>query len=329
MLQERVIKGSVVVITGASSGIGRAMAIEFAKAGAVLVLAARRQDALDEVAKECTDLGATAHTYKVDTRDAEAMKTLAKAAKAIVGQVDTWINNAGVLAVGALDEIPAEVNEAVIHTNLIGYINGAHAVVPIFKKQGQGVLINNISVGAWFPTPYMAAYCASKFGLKGFSDALKGELNQYPDIHVCDLFPGFLDTGGIQHAANYTGKNIVPAPPLYDPVKIAQEVVRVAAHPAPTTTAGIFPWLLKLGYLLAPGFSRNAMGAMLRGYLDHAATIEHTSGNVVQPTDYGTGIYGGWKKNLTKRVLPRKQTLLWAGVLAGVLLIGSRIANGK
>jgi len=313
-------KGKTVVITGASSGAGRAMAAAFAAAGAQLVLAARRDEALNEVAAECKELGALAHIHVTDTRDAAQMKTLAAFAASLSGKVDVWVNNAGVLAAGALDEIPAEVNEAVVRTNLLGYIHGAHAIVPYFKRQGFGVLINNISVGGWFPTPYMAAYCASKFGLKGFSEALRGELKYYEDIHVCDLYPGFLDTPGIQHAANYTGKELKPSPPLYDPYKLAEQVVGVALKPRTKTTLGVFPVFLHLAYSIFPALSRNMTASMIGTYLGGAKEIEETSGNVLSPVAYGTGVYGGWKSTGLKPS-PRKQLMLAAGILAGAVLM--------
>ncbi len=156
------------VITGAYSGAGRAIAVELAQHGVRLVLAARRLEALEEVAAECEELGAKVHIVPTDTRDKQAINHLAKLAFEYGGGIDIWINNAGVLAAGALEDIPAEVNEDVIRTNLIGYIHGAHAVLSYFKQQGYGMLVNNISVGGWFATPYMSAYSASKFGLRGF-----------------------------------------------------------------------------------------------------------------------------------------------------------------
>lgn len=167
-------KGKVIVITGASSGVGKAMALELARNGNTLVLAARRLSALQEVARECTDLGAAVQVFESDVSNAQEVQQLAKAAFEFGGSLDVWINNAGVLAAGAVEELPAVVAEKVIQTNLLGYIYGAKEAIPYFKQQGHGMLINNISIGGWFPTPYATAYSASKFGLRGFSEALKG-----------------------------------------------------------------------------------------------------------------------------------------------------------
>lgn len=225
------INGKVVVITGASSGVGRAMAAELARQGARLVLGARRQEALDEVVAECKALGGEATALVSDVTEPAAMHKLASAAFDTYGALDVWINNAGVLAAGEFTRTPVEIHDQVIRINLMGYLHGAHAALPHFKRQGHGILINNISVGGWFPTPYAVGYTASKFGLRGFSDALKGELHAYPHIHVCDLYPGFLDTPGIQHAGNYTGKALKPAPPVYDPRRVARAVVETIRHP--------------------------------------------------------------------------------------------------
>lgn len=162
-----------------------------------------------------------------DEKEMLSVFQLAKVAVKKFGGIDVWIDNAGVLAAGTVDDIPAEVNEDVIRTNLLGYIHGAQAVLPIFKQQGHGIIINNISVGGWIATLYMAAYCTSKFGLRGFFESLKGELKPFPHSHVCDLYPAFLDTPGIQHAANYTGKHLRPAPPVYDPLLVARAIVRL------------------------------------------------------------------------------------------------------
>ncbi|HEV7334311.1 MAG TPA: SDR family oxidoreductase [Flavisolibacter sp.] len=307
----------VIVITGASSGAGRAMAIELAKRGATLMLAARREAALEEVAADCADFGSMTEIQVCDVKDMQSIYLLAKTTVGKFGRIDAWINNAGVLAAGALDEIPAEVNEDVVRTNLLGYIHGAQAVLPIFKAQGYGTLINNISVGGWIATPYMAAYCASKFGLRGFFEALKGELHAYPAIHICDLYPGFLDTPGMQHAANYTGKHIQPAPPVYDPLRVARTVISILQHPKKKKAIGSAAIFLKLAYGLFPGLSRDVTGMVIRNYLKVAPESETTSGNILAPVPFGTGISGGWETYFDRGI---KRRLPW--LVAGLAVVG-------
>jgi short-subunit dehydrogenase len=312
-------KQQVIVITGASSGTGRIIATTLARKHPTLVLAARREEALNEVAEQCRESGAIVHVVKTDVRNANEVAHLAQVAAGFTGEVDVWINNAGVLAAGALEDVPSAINEQVILTNLIGFINGAHQVIPYFKKQGQGILINNISVGGWFPTPYAAAYSASKFGLRGFSESLKGELNNYPGVHVVDLYPAFLDTPGIQHAANYTGKQIRPAPPVYDPAKVARAVLQLIESPKPRKTIGAAAGFIRLAYELFPALSRNITASVIRKYLKQAPTIHTTPGNVLLPLEFGTSVHGGWDKP----IVPRKSALalaLFAAVGAGVLM---------
>jgi short-subunit dehydrogenase len=315
------IQNKTIVITGASSGVGKAMALELAKYHPKLVLAARRLEALNDVADECRALGAEALAVETDIRSVESIQLLAQAAIEFGDSIDVWINNAGVLAAGRLEEIPAEVNEDVIRINLLGYLHSAHVVLPYFKMQHHGILINNISVGAWFPTPYGTAYTASKFGLQGFAEALKGELEGWKDIQVCNLYPGFLDTPGIQHAANYTGKYLKPAPPVMDPYRVARAVVRIIQSPKPNKTIGLSPALLKLSWALFPGLTRSITVKIIRSYLNKADALPPTSGNVLQPVGYGTSVEGGWKKPVKRSV----KLAFAAGVVcaAGLLMLAS------
>lgn len=318
------LKDLVVVITGASSGVGKAMALEFASHGSKLVLAARRKEALDELVAECKENGASAQAVVCDMRVSQDVQILAKAAFEFGGAIDVWINNAGVLAAGALDEVPAVINENVIRTNLLGYMNGAQEVLPYFKIQKYGILINNISVGGWLPVPFATAYSASKFGLRGFSEALKGELADYRDIHIVDIYPGFLDTPGIQHAANYTGKALKPAPPVMDPREVAKAVVKLACEPRPAKTIGAASTFLRLSYAVFPRITRSVTGMVIRRYLSQADAIDHTSGNVLKTVDFGTGIDGGWRlKTLPREV--KYGLLFLAAVTAGGWLMKKKL----
>ncbi len=317
-----------IVITGASSGAGKAMALGLAATGAKLVLAARRKNALEELALECESLGCVALAVPTDMRKSEDVEYLAAQAAAFGGAIDVWINNAGVLAAGAVEDIPASVNEQVIQTNLVGYMHGARTVIPYFKRQEHGILINNISVGGWFPTPYGSAYTASKFGLRGFSAAIKGELKGWSGIHVCDLYPAFLDTPGMQHAANYTGKALKPVPPVYAPQLVAKAVINLISYPRPSKTVGLAASLLRLSWSVFPGLSRAATVFVIRKYLNRAEDIGYTSGNVLEPVAYGTSAEGGWQKEPNKGSRRKAGLLIAAaaGIVLGFSLAGSKKA---
>jgi short-subunit dehydrogenase len=288
------LKNKIIVITGASSGAGRAAAFEFSRYGTKLVLAARNEVALNEVKEECEQLGAEVLVVPTDTSEARAMIALANAANDTFGSIDIWINNAGVLAAGDFDRTPMAVHEQVVKTNLLGYMNGAHAVLPFFKAQQRGILINNISIGGFVPVPHGAGYTASKFGLRGFSQALKGELTPWPNIVVCDLFPAFLDTPGIQHSANYTGKALKPAPPVYDPNRLARAMVEVAKNPKANTYVGSVSVLMKVGHALFPELMSKVTGMVMRRYLNVAEPIALTDGNIFTTVNYGMSTHGGF-----------------------------------
>jgi short-subunit dehydrogenase len=275
-----------VVITGASSGIGRSTALAFAKDGALLTLAARRGRKLAEVARECERLGGRAQYLETDVTSAEAMGGLAQAAVRHYGRLDVWVNNAGVGAVGRFTDVPIRAHERTIETNLIGYLHGAYAAMPLFQRQGHGVLVNVVSFGAFVAPPMAAAYAASKFGLRGFSESLRGELQDYPDIHVCDIFPGFVDTPGVSHGANYTGHEIHVSPPD-KPEAVARAIVRVARRPRDKTSVGPVAKLVPLAYAMAPGLGRWIMMRFFQAGLSRTPRQTPTSGNLYRPAPDG------------------------------------------
>lgn len=295
-MKARNLDSAIVVITGASSGIGRATAQAFAQQGACLVLAARDKAALDDTVAECLLLGGRAIGVPTDVTLMESVSQLAERALEFGhGRIDIWINNAGIGAVGKFDETPFEAHERVVQTDLLGYLRGAYAVVPVFKRQGSGVLINTLSVGSWVPLPYAVAYSAAKSGLRGFTEALRGELTRWSDIHVCDVYPAFIDTPGLRDGGNYSGRTIKPTPPVYDARKVARAILSMARYPRKSTTVGQAATVLRAAHALVPGYARLSRIFMDRA-LSRMEPVEHSSGNLFSPPSGNRSVDGGWRR---------------------------------
>lgn len=284
----------VVVITGASSGIGRAAAMAFAGRGDHVVLASRDIGSLHPVVQQCQAIGAKSVGVPTDVRDPAAMKALADATIDRFGRIDVWINNVGVGVVGVFDETPIDAHRRVVESNLIGHMNGAHAALPHFRRQGHGTLINMISLGGWVPAPYAAAYSASKFGLRGFSEALRAELSFLPDVHVCEVYPTFVDTPGISHGANYTGRRIKPPPPLVSPGRVASSLVALADRPRRSVFIGAPSFPAIAAHAVAPNMLGRVLMTLMTQALERADPAQPTSGNLFDASR-GNSIEGGFR----------------------------------
>lgn len=311
-----------VVITGASSGVGLATAEAFAKAGARVVLAARGQEALDKAVAYCLSLGATAIGVATDVSDYSQVQALAGAAMSISGRIDFWVNNAGVMASGKFEEIPIDVSHQVIKTNLFGYLNGAHAVLPIFKNQGYGVLINNVSIGGFMPAPYSAVYSATKFGIKGMMECLQGELSGEADIHVCNLYPQIQRSTGNMHSAKYSGLDFKIPPTAADPRDTAAELLSLAIKPRKDKFPDFNSWALKTLHSFFPKLLVNTASAGMR-VLMNLKQSPATGGNVLAPSKSPHQIYGE-----TLLPVPSRQTKVAIGI-GVVLSIGVLMLSGK
>ena len=287
----RTLKGKTVVITGGTSGVGRAAAEAFALEGCNVVIGARGQEGLDETVSLCHDLGVIALGVPTDVSNSDDVKNLANKALQFNGRIDFWVNNAGVMASGKFEDIPLDTMDQVIKTNLLGYLHSAHTVIPIFKRQKEGVLINNVSIGGFMPAPYSTAYSATKFGIRGMVEGLQGELSDEPNIHIVGLYPGIQKSTGNMHSAKYSGLDFKIPPFSTDPRKLAAQMVEAAKNPKKGVVTDGYASMMKIMYGLFPKTIINTASAAMRLVMKpHAQT--NTDGNVNHPSEYPHRIYG-------------------------------------
>jgi NAD(P)-dependent dehydrogenase (short-subunit alcohol dehydrogenase family) len=235
----RPIRDQIVVITGASSGIGRETALMFGERGATVVLAARNETALASVAKEVERIGGRASAVVTDVARWEQVARLARQAAERFGRIDTWVNNAGVSAYATVEELTVAEIERVIQVNLLGEIYGMKAALPYLKRQRHGTIINVASALAERAVPLQAAYCASKHGIKGFTEALRLELaREQSGITVTLIEPSSINTPLFTHARSKMGVAPMPIPPIYEPRVVAEAILFAAEHSRRTIVAG-------------------------------------------------------------------------------------------
>ena len=221
----------VMVITGASSGIGLATAKAAAKAGAKVVLASRNAKALFEIERDIRAAGGEARHVPTDVTSRQEIEALASAALDLYGTFDTWVNDAGVGIFGKLSEIADEDHRLLFDTNFWGLVNGSLVAARHLKELGGGAIVNLGSVVADIGFPVQGMYSASKHAVKGFTDALRMELQEDgAPITVSLIKPAAIDTPFTVHARNYLdGKPALP-PPVYTPEDVAAAILHAASH---------------------------------------------------------------------------------------------------
>ena len=218
------LKGAVIVITGASSGIGEAAALAFARKKANLVLGARRVDQLNSVAQQCREKGAPEVTVRrLDVGQRAEARAFVAAAMRDHERIDVLVNNAGLGWMGRLHEMPEEKIEELIATNIRGVITTTQAALPAMIERHRGIVINVASVLGFRAAPYSAVYSATKHAVVGFSHALRGELSG-TGVKVCVVYPASTET-------EFFAGTEAPIGPQYPSWWVANAIVRTARFP--------------------------------------------------------------------------------------------------
>jgi short-subunit dehydrogenase len=284
-----------VLITGASSGIGRATAHQLASEGARLVLAARSEEALEKTRQECVGRGAgEVLVVPTDVGDGAAVQALFDTAVARFGRLDAVVAAAGVVAYGRFEDIPADVFDRILTTNVLGTANVARAALGTFDDEHDGSVVVLGSVLGKIATPYLSPYASSKWAIQGLVRTLQIEARVRKNVHISLVTPGGVDTPIYDQAGSYTGRPGSPPPPVISPERVARSVVAALDKPGRDIAAGPANLLMVTGFRFLPGVFDALVGPMMRVLGQGRQSVPANPGNVFGPDPGKEAVHGRW-----------------------------------
>jgi NAD(P)-dependent dehydrogenase (short-subunit alcohol dehydrogenase family) len=252
-MQLKPINQQVVAVVGASSGIGRDTAKQFARQGAKVVVAARSIEGLTTLVGEIHDFGGEAIAVPADVAEYEQVEAIATKAVQEYGRLDTWVHAAATGIIAPFDQLTPAEFKRVIDVNLTGQAYGAMAALPHLKREGQGSLIHITSVEARRSLPYQSVYSAAKHGVEGFLDAMRLELmHEGHNINVTNILPSVINTPYYNKVQTKLGVKPTGVPPYYSPELVTQSILYAAEHPTRDIIVGDVGRVVDLLHRISP-----------------------------------------------------------------------------
>lgn len=284
----------IVLVTGASSGIGEATARLAAQRGDHLALLARAPGPLDRVAADCDALGAASTTtFSADIADDAAVGRVVSATVAQHGRLDMVVSCAGVVAYGRLEDVPAEVFDTVLATNLHGPANLARHVVPVLRRQDEGSFVLVGSVIGHVAVPQMAAYVVSKWGVRALVRQLKVDNRDRPGVRFGYVAPGGVDTPIYRQAATYGDAAGRPPFPVASPETVARRILAVSEHRWLPSQVGLSNQVIRFGFTALPWVYDRVVGPLFHVVAqDLTRRVAPDPGNVLASRPQVNGLYG-------------------------------------
>jgi short-subunit dehydrogenase len=298
----RTFRGAVVLVTGASSGIGRATATAFAAQGARLVLASRSAEALAEVEHDCRAWGGQVLVVPTDIADPAAVERLAGLAVRRFGRIDVWVEAVAVGIAGPLGSESVDEIRRLVDTNVFGTALCARAALTAFQAQGHGTLVLVGSLLSLFPNPMVPLYSMSKFAIRGLALNLQQAVARHPRIRVCLVLPGPVDTPFFQRAANHSGRRLRAIPPAYAPERIAAKIVACARRPRRQATTGVVSHLALAAHRVAPRAAESVVARWGATFVTKPVAAPPGPGSLFDPPSKGA-VHGGYRRGVIRRRL--------------------------
>ncbi|MHB1417864.1 MAG: SDR family oxidoreductase [Chloroflexota bacterium] len=292
----RPIREQVIVVVGASTGIGRAAALALARKGARVVVAARGERNLAELTGQIAGEGGTAYAVPTDVTDLTQVRHLLEETVNQFGRVDTWVNCAAITVFGTVRNTDVGEFRQLMEVNYMGQVHGVKLALPLMLQQGGGTIILVGSVESKRGIALQAAYSASKAAIVAFAQALRQELHGTP-VRVCTVLPSSIDTPFYEHARSKEGYKPRPFPPYYSPEEVAKAIVGCAERPRRTTIVGAAGAALIIADHVVPGLIDVALGRLARR-LELSDEPEPPFGhdNFDAPMEVPDPLYGGLRE---------------------------------
>jgi short-subunit dehydrogenase len=288
----------VVVIVGASSGIGYATAVALARHHCRLVLVGRDAGRLRAVLAACDAAGGIAISVAGDVADAGDVEHVVDTAVGEFGSIDAWINCAAVIVAGVLGTETAEELERLVATNVLGTLLTSRAAVQRFRSQGHGTLVNVSSLLGFLPNPIVPAYAMSKYATGGLTSSLHEMARGWPHIHVCLVEPGPVDTPMFAGAANHTGKQLRAIPPACSPERAAATIVGCVRRPRRRVVIGWTGKTIALAHHIAPVTTGRIAAKAVARLMIRDAPAESATDTHGAPSPAG-----GWRRWRLRRAI--------------------------
>jgi short-subunit dehydrogenase len=315
----------IVVITGASAGVGRAIAIEFARHGWNVALLARGAEGLEAAAEDVRAQGADAMTLSVDVADADAVFAAAEQVKVRWGRIDVWVNCAMATVYGTVRDMTPVEYARVTQVTYLGYVHGTLAALRDMRSRNAGTIVQVGSALAYRAIPLQSAYCAAKFAVRGFTDSLRSELiAERSGIRLCMVQLPAVNTPQFGWARNHMERRARPVAPVFQPEAIASEIYRAALHPSREVWIGRPTVQAILANGIAPGILDRVLARVaIRGQQSLAPLPADRPDNLFSPVPGNHAIHGTFDdeaRSAVSAVRPSTLRLLLA-TLAGVALV--------